>query len=257
MSRDGLFFKAAGRLSPKSHRHPSSASGSSGSWTCLLCLSGSYGQLLDYVIFAVLLFYILTIVALFVLRRTRPDADRPYRAIRLSGAARALYIVMASVHQCCTLALQTPIHVAGPADRSARPACLLCLAPFGQYLSQRSKDNDGASVREEVDGITDERGPRRGNSLARAFARPRLAHHARHRCRHRCGYLRALRARVRTPPAPSLMLAFVLSGLGCAFAGLCYAEFAAMIPTRRLRLHLRLRHPGRAVRLDHRLGPHA
>ena len=49
-------------------------------WTCLLCLSGSYGQLLDYVIFAVLVFYILTIAGLFVLRRTRPDAPRPYRA---------------------------------------------------------------------------------------------------------------------------------------------------------------------------------
>ena len=43
-------------------------------WTCVLCVSGSYGQLLDYIIFAVLVFYILTIVGLFVLRRTRPDA---------------------------------------------------------------------------------------------------------------------------------------------------------------------------------------
>ena len=43
-------------------------------WTCLLCISGSYGQLLDYIIFAVLVFYILTIVGLFVLRRTHPNA---------------------------------------------------------------------------------------------------------------------------------------------------------------------------------------
>ena len=44
-------------------------------WTCVLCISGSYGQLLDYIIFAVLVFYILTIVGLFVLRRTQPDAN--------------------------------------------------------------------------------------------------------------------------------------------------------------------------------------
>jgi len=46
----------------------------------LLTLSGSYSDLLDYVIFAVLLFYILTIAGIFVLRRTRPEMERPYRA---------------------------------------------------------------------------------------------------------------------------------------------------------------------------------
>lgn len=50
-------------------------------WAVLLCLSGSYNDLLDYVIFAVLLFYILTIAGLFVLRRTRPEMERPYKAI--------------------------------------------------------------------------------------------------------------------------------------------------------------------------------
>jgi len=49
-------------------------------WAAILTLTGSYNQLLDYVIFAVLLFYILTIVGIFRLRRTRPDAPRPYRA---------------------------------------------------------------------------------------------------------------------------------------------------------------------------------
>ena len=49
-------------------------------WTCILCISGSYGQLLDYIIFAVLVFYILTIAGLFVLRVKRPDEPRPYRA---------------------------------------------------------------------------------------------------------------------------------------------------------------------------------
>ena len=94
MSQDGLFFKAAGRLSPKS-RTPVVSLWVQWAWTCLLCLSGSYGQLLDYVIFAVLLFYILTIAGLFILRRTRPDADRPYRAIGYP-VLPAVYIVMAA-----------------------------------------------------------------------------------------------------------------------------------------------------------------
>jgi APA family basic amino acid/polyamine antiporter len=63
-------------------------------WASILCLSGSYGQLLDYTIFAVLLFYILTLVGLFILRRTRPDAPRPYRAIGYPWLP-AIYIVMA------------------------------------------------------------------------------------------------------------------------------------------------------------------
>jgi len=59
-------------------------------WTCLLCLSGSYGQLLDYVIFAVLVFYILTIVGLFVLRRTRPKLP-PYRAFGYPCFPRSIF----------------------------------------------------------------------------------------------------------------------------------------------------------------------
>jgi basic amino acid/polyamine antiporter, APA family len=93
MSRDGLFFKSVGRLSDRSGA-PVNSLWVQWAWTCLLCLSGSYGQLLDYVIFAVLVFYILTIAGLFVLRRTRPDAARPYRAIGYP-VLPALYIVSA------------------------------------------------------------------------------------------------------------------------------------------------------------------
>ena len=93
MSVDGLFFKAVGRLSEKS-KTPVNSLWVQCVWTCLLCLSGSYGQLLDYVIFAVLIFYVLTIVGLFVLRRKRPDAVRPYRAFGYP-VLPGLYIVMA------------------------------------------------------------------------------------------------------------------------------------------------------------------
>jgi len=51
-----------------------------GIWACVLCLSGKYGDLLDYVIFAVLVFYVLTIIGIFRLRITRPNAERPYKA---------------------------------------------------------------------------------------------------------------------------------------------------------------------------------
>jgi APA family basic amino acid/polyamine antiporter len=93
MAKDGLFFKATGEVHPKYHA-PRNALIVQGIWTCLLCLSGSYGQLLDYIIFAVLVFYILTIAGLFVLRRTRPDAERPYRAVGYP-VLPAIYIVMA------------------------------------------------------------------------------------------------------------------------------------------------------------------
>jgi basic amino acid/polyamine antiporter, APA family len=64
-------------------------------WASLLCLSGTYGNLLDFVVFAVLIFYILTVAALFVLRRRRPDAERPYRAFGYP-VVPALYLVIAA-----------------------------------------------------------------------------------------------------------------------------------------------------------------
>jgi APA family basic amino acid/polyamine antiporter len=92
MSQDGLFFKSVARLSPNGV--PVNSLWVQCLWTCLLCLSGSYGQLLDYVIFAALGFYLLTIVGLFVLRRTQPDAPRPYRAFGYP-LLPAIYIAMA------------------------------------------------------------------------------------------------------------------------------------------------------------------
>jgi APA family basic amino acid/polyamine antiporter len=79
MARDGLFFRAAGRLHPV-HRTPTFALAVQAIWTCVLCLSGTYSQLLDYVIIAALLFYLLTAVGLFALRVRRPAAPRPVRA---------------------------------------------------------------------------------------------------------------------------------------------------------------------------------
>ena len=79
MAQDGLFFPLAGVLNTR--RVPAAALVLQGIWAALLTLSGTYGDLLDYVIFAALLFYVLTVGALFVLRRMQPDVPRPYRAI--------------------------------------------------------------------------------------------------------------------------------------------------------------------------------
>lgn len=94
MSRDGLFFKAAGKLHPR-YKTPVASLIVQGVWACLLCLSGSYSQLLDYTMFAALLFYILTIGGLFVLRVKRPHAERPYKTLGYP-VLPAAYILMAA-----------------------------------------------------------------------------------------------------------------------------------------------------------------
>ena len=76
MARDGLFFHSVGAVDPV-HHTPKVALWVQCLWTSVLALSGTYGQLLDYVIFAAVLFYFLTAIALFRLRATRPEAERP------------------------------------------------------------------------------------------------------------------------------------------------------------------------------------
>jgi APA family basic amino acid/polyamine antiporter len=78
MAKDGLFFKKVGDINKKGV--PGFALAVQGVWSVLLCLSGTYGDLLDYVIFAVLIFFTLTILAIFILRKKRPDIPRPYKA---------------------------------------------------------------------------------------------------------------------------------------------------------------------------------
>jgi APA family basic amino acid/polyamine antiporter len=94
MAQDKLFFPQAAVLNR--NKVPANALAFQGIWACMLTLSGSYGQLLDYVIFSVMVFYILTVAGVFVLRRTRPDAPRPYRAVGYPWLP-ALYIIAALV----------------------------------------------------------------------------------------------------------------------------------------------------------------
>ena len=93
MARDGLFFRSVGKLQQR-YKTPAVSLVFQGIWSSILCLSGSYNQLLELTMFAVIIFYILTISGLFVLRFTRPEAPRPYRALGYP-VLPALYILMA------------------------------------------------------------------------------------------------------------------------------------------------------------------
>jgi APA family basic amino acid/polyamine antiporter len=93
MARDGLFFRKAGELNER--RVPAAGLLIQAVWASLLCLTGTYGQLLNYVIFASLTFYVFTTLGLFILRKKMPDAERPYRAIGYPFLP-GLYIVLAA-----------------------------------------------------------------------------------------------------------------------------------------------------------------
>jgi len=92
MARDNLFFKSAAALHP-TYRTPALALVVQAVWTCVLCLSGTYGQLLNFVIFAAVVFYTVTAIGLFRLRTKRPDLPRPVRAPGYP-ILPALYVVL-------------------------------------------------------------------------------------------------------------------------------------------------------------------
>lgn len=92
MANDGLFFKGVSKLNK--YAVPGIALIFQCIWASVLCLSGKYGDLLDYVVSAVLIFYILTITGIFILRKKKPDAERPYKAFGYP-LLPALYIIIA------------------------------------------------------------------------------------------------------------------------------------------------------------------
>ncbi len=100
MAKDRLFFAKAAELNEGGV--PARSLRMQALWASLLCLSGRYGDLLDYVVFAVLVFYILTILGIFRLRRTRPDAPRPIKAFGYP-VLPALYIAAAAFICVCLL----------------------------------------------------------------------------------------------------------------------------------------------------------
>jgi basic amino acid/polyamine antiporter, APA family len=93
MAHDGLFFKKAGELNTR--QSPRYALVIQGIWASILTLSGGYNALLDYVVIAVLFFYVLTVSAVFVLRVKKPDAERTYKVWGYP-LVPFLYIIMAT-----------------------------------------------------------------------------------------------------------------------------------------------------------------
>ncbi|HEX9756144.1 MAG TPA: amino acid permease [Gemmatimonadales bacterium] len=107
MARDNLFFKSAGELHPK-YKTPAVGLVAQAVWTSLLCLSGTYSQLLDYIIFAAVLFYMVTVIGLFALRARRPDLPRPVRAPGYPWLP-ALYVVLTALI-CINLLIRKPLY---------------------------------------------------------------------------------------------------------------------------------------------------
>jgi APA family basic amino acid/polyamine antiporter len=143
MAQDGLFFRRTGRLNA---RHvPAAGLAFQCVWTSLLVLlrthkadatgavtyGNLYNDLLGYVIFAVLIFYVLTIGGLFVLRRKRPEAERPYRAFGYP-VVPALYMVAATLIALVLLIYQT---------RTALPGLAIVLTGIPVYFAWRRKSS--------------------------------------------------------------------------------------------------------------------
>ena len=104
MAKDGLFFKKASVLNFAGV--PSWALWAQCFWASALCLTGKYGDLLDFVIIIALIFYILTIYGIFILRKKKPDLERPYKAFAYPFLP-ALYIVIASAVSIALLFTQS------------------------------------------------------------------------------------------------------------------------------------------------------
>ena len=149
MARDGLFFKSTGELNARSV--PAMGLVLQCVWACLLVLPRTrsldangtpqygnlYSTLLDYVIFAVLIFYVLTIAGVFVLRRKQPQLERPYRAIGYP-VVPALYILGASVILVVLLFYQT---------KTSIPGLLIVLAGVPVYFFWRRRIAPAAGAR--------------------------------------------------------------------------------------------------------------
>jgi APA family basic amino acid/polyamine antiporter len=160
MARDGLFFKATGKLNRRSV--PAVGLILQCVWTCLLVLPRTrlhdaagvprldprtgleqygnlYSNLLDYVVFAVLIFYVLTILGLFILRHKRPDAERPYRAFGYP-VVPALYIAVASAILLVLLLYKT---------QTTWPGLLIVLAGVPVYFLWTSARPEAPGDRSE------------------------------------------------------------------------------------------------------------
>ena len=136
MAKDRLFFKKIGTLNAR--EVPAAALIVQAVWASLLCLTGTYSQLLDFVIFAGLLFYVSTTLGLFILRVKRPDVERPYRAFGYP-IVPALYILSAS-------AIAVVLLIAGKTRTQAISGLVLVLIGVPIYFVWRSVEGNRSSA---------------------------------------------------------------------------------------------------------------
>ncbi|MCC7341923.1 MAG: amino acid permease [Bryobacterales bacterium] len=136
MSLDGLFFRAVSKLNRRT-ASPNASLVVQCIWASLLCLSGTYNDLLDYVIFAVLLFYAATTSALFVLRRKRPEMERPYKAIG--------YPFIPAFYTVCAVAISLLLLVYKP--RFTWPGLGLVLLGIPVYYLWKRQRGRGSAAR--------------------------------------------------------------------------------------------------------------
>jgi len=131
MAKDGLFFKRVGTLNKF-------AVPGFGLWiqalvASILCLSGKYGDLLDMISFVAVLFYVLTIVGIFILRKRQPDTERPYKAFGYP-ILPAIYVIM-GIAFCILLIIYKP--------QFTWPGLIIVLIGIPiYYISQRNSKNE-------------------------------------------------------------------------------------------------------------------
>lgn len=140
MANDRLFFRQVGRLNR--FGVPGKALIIQAVWASLLCLSGTYSNLLEYVVFAVLIFYVLTIAGIFRLRKTRPSAERPYKAVGYP-VVPVIYIALATLIMVILLIYR---------PEYTWPGLIIVLTGIPVYFLWRKKEKQN----DQIDTVNDD-----------------------------------------------------------------------------------------------------
>ncbi len=135
MAEDGVFFKAMARVNPRRHT-PANSLIVQAVWSSVLAMSGKYDQLFTYVMFMMVLSYVLTVTALFVLRRKMPDAERPYRCVGYPWVP-VLYVLLGGAWALNAL-FERP--------KEAGFGLLICAAGIPFYLYWRRQKRLGTAI---------------------------------------------------------------------------------------------------------------
>ena len=141
MAEDGLFFRSVASVHPR-YRTPGRALWAQGAWSMILALSGTYEQLYTYVVFAGVLFHVATGAAVFALRRSRPDAPRPYRAWG--------YPVVPALFILASLALVGNTLIEKPREALIGLGFLALGLPAYAYWRRQSRGADGPGARKRT-----------------------------------------------------------------------------------------------------------